>query len=216
MILLVLVSTLFSCKNDKLTNSYIYFNEPQPANVESVSCFPKKYIGVFSRDYSHQLKVESKGIIKIEVNSFDATKKQIDSLPELVFKNNIVYEKETQKAYKTVVKNDTIQWEVERIDTLFSFAKNETAKIYKSCLILNAEIDGKFQVSIIKFDFSSNKYLQLGTRKDFAKINTLLRIPFDANIENNDTTYVVLKPKRSDFRKLLRLEGFEFERIYYF
>ena len=141
MILLVLVSTLFSCKNDKLTNSYIYFNEPQPANVESVSCFPKKYIGVFSRDYSHQLKVESKGIIKIEVNSFDATKKQIDSLPELVFKNNIVYEKETQKAYKTVVKNDTIQWEVERIDTLFSFAKNETAKIYKSCLILNAEID---------------------------------------------------------------------------
>jgi len=215
-VLLVLVSTLFSCKNDKLTNSYIYFNEPQPANVESVTYFPNKYIGIFGSDYLHQLKIESKYVIKIEVNSFDATKKQIDSLPDLVFKNNIVYDKETQKAYKTVVKNDTIQWEVERIDTLFSFAENESAKIYKSSLILNMEIGGNYLVNIIKFDFSNNKYIQFGTRKDFIKIKDKLKIPFDANVENRDTAFVVLKPNRADFRKLLRLDGFEYEKMYYF
>jgi len=56
----------------------------------------------------------------------------------------------------------------------------------------------------------------LGTRSDFAIIKKLLKIPFDANLENNDTTYVVLKPSRSDFRKLLRLDGFEYEKMYYF
>jgi hypothetical protein len=215
-IFFVLMTMLFSCKNDQLTDSYIYFNEPQPTDIEGITSFPKTYIGTFGQDYSHLLKIESKYVIKIEVNSFDATKNQLDSLPELEFKNNSVYDKATQKVYKTFVKNDTIQWEIEQLDTLFSFAKNETAKIYKSSLILNAAIDGKYQVNIIKFDFSSNKYIQLGTRKDFTKINTLLKIPFDANLENNDTTYVVLKPSRSDFRKLLRIDGFEYEKIYYF
>jgi hypothetical protein len=213
---LVLIATLFSCKNDQLTDSYIYFNEPQPTDVESVTKFPNKYIGAFNRDYSHQLKVESKYVIKIEIESFDATKKQMDSLPELEFKNNIVYDKATQKAYKTFVKNDTIQWETERLDTIFSFAENEVAKIYKSSLILNKEVNGNYLVNIIKFDFSSNKYLQFGTRKDFIKIKEQLKIPFEANVENNDTTFVILKPSRADFRKLLRLDGFEYERMYYF
>jgi hypothetical protein len=215
-VFLGLITILFSCKNDQLTDSYIYFDEPQPTDIESLTSFSKTYIRTFGRDYSHLLKIESKYVIKIEVNSFDATKKQLDSLPELEFKNNIVYDKATQKAYKTVVKNDSIQWETERLDTIFSFAQNEIAKVYKSSLILNKEINGKYLVNIIKFDFSSNKYIQLGTRKDFAKINNLLKIPFDANVENNDTTFVVLKPNRADFRKLLRMDSFEYEKMYYF
>mgnify|MGYP001182264527 CR=1 FL=1 len=215
-IILGLLTMLFSCKNDQLSNSYIYFDQPQPTEVESITSFPKKFTGIFGRDYSNLLKVESKYVIKVEIESFDATKEQLDSLPECEFKNNSVYDKATQKAYKTFVKNDTIQWEVEQLDTIFSFAENESAKIYKSSLILNAAIEGKYQVNIIKFDFSSNKYIQLGTRKDFTRIKKLLKIPFDANVESNDTTYVVLKPSRSDFRKLLRMDGFEYEKIYYF
>ncbi|MDD5150640.1 MAG: hypothetical protein PHC28_09175, partial [Flavobacterium sp.] len=198
---LVLVTTLFSCKNDRLTDSYIYFNEPQPIDVEDATSFSNKYVGTFGRDYSHRLKIESKYVIKIEVNSFDATKKQMDSLPDVEFRNNIVYDKTTQKAYKTFVKNDTIQWETEELDTLFSFSANETSKIYKSTLILNKEIDGNYLVNIIKFNFSNNKYIQLGTRKDFVKITDQLKIPFDVNVENNDTIFVVLKPSRADFRK---------------
>ena len=102
------------------------------------------------------------------------------------------------------------------MDTIFSFAENESAKIYKSSLILNKEVNGKYLVNIIKFDFSSNKYLQFGTRKDFIKINEQLKIPFEANVENSDTTFVLLKPSRADFRKLIRLDGFEYEKMYYF
>ncbi|GEM_PF-754529 len=207
-----LLLMLYSCKYDKLRNSYIYFNEPQPTNVEAVSSFPKKHIGTFKWDNPTSLKIEAKYVLKVYTDKFDATKKQMDSLHNLEFRNNIVYDKATQKAYKTFVKNDTIQWEIEQVDTLFSFAENETAKIYKSSLILNKEEDGNYLVSIIRFKKIGSTYSQLGTRSDFTQINTLLKIPFDANVVNSDTTFVVLKPSRSDFRKLLRLSGgFEFE-----
>ncbi|MDD5150502.1 MAG: hypothetical protein PHC28_08475, partial [Flavobacterium sp.] len=62
----------------------------------------------------------------------------------------------------------------------------------------------------------NNKYIQLGKRKDFVKITDQLKILFDVNVENNDTIFVVLKPSRDDFRKLLRLDGFEYEKMYYF
>ncbi len=212
----ILVTTLFSCKNDQLNNSYVYFNEPQPVNVEAVTSFPNKYIGTFNRDYSHQLKVESNCIIKIEIDSYKATKIEMDSLPDVVFKNNVVYDKETQKAFKTIIQNDTIKWENKRVDTTFSFDRDEVAKRYKSSLILNKKVNGNYLVNIIKFDFSGNKYIQFGTRKDFVKIKRQLKIPFDTSVENGDTTFVVLKPNRADFRKLLRLDGFEFEQMYYF
>ncbi len=210
---LILIASLFSCKNDQLTNSYIYFDEPQPKEVENIASFPNKYIGTFSRDYSHQLQVESNYVIQIEIQSCEATKKQLDSLPDLVFNNNVVSDKNTKKTFKTIVKNDTIQWETERMDTLFSFAPNEVAKIYKSSLILNKEENGNYLVSIIKFDFANNKYIQFGTKNDFLKINKELKIPYEAN---RDSTFVLLKPERSDFRKLLRMYGFEYEKIYYF
>ena len=207
---------LFSCKSDQLTNSYIYFDQPQPLKVKEISSFPKKYTVTFNRDYSHFMKIESNYVISIQINRLEATKKQMDSLPNFEFKNNVVYDKETQKAFKTYVKNDSIQWETESPDTLFSFADNEIAKIYKSNLFLNKEIDGKYLVNVIKFDLSGNKYLQLGTRNDFLKIQNELQIAFNPIVEKYDTIGVVLNPSRSDFRKLLQIDGFEYEKIYYF
>ena len=215
-VFLAIIWLLVSCKSDQLTNSYIYFDQPQPAKVKEIEHFPKKYIGTFGRDYSHLLKTESNFVISITIDSFEATKNQLDSLSEVEFRDNTVYDKATQHAYKTILKNDTIQWETERLDTLFSFADNEIAKIYKSTLILNKEEDGKYLVNVIKFDLTSNKYLQLGTRKDFLKIQSELKIPFEATVESNDTVSVVLQPSRADFSKLLRIDGFEYEKMYYF
>ena len=211
-----IICLFLSCRSDQLTNSYIYFDQPQPLKVKEITSFPKKYTVMFTRDYSHFMKIEPNYVISIQINRLEATKKQMDSLPDFEFKNNVVYDKETQKAFKTYVKNDTIQWETENRDTLFSFAGNEIAKIYKSNLILNKKIDGKYLVNVIKFDLSGNKYLQLGTRNDFAKIQNELQIAFNPIVEKNDTVGVVLKPSRSDFWKLLHLDGFEYEKIYYF
>ena len=214
--ILVFVSILFSCKNDQLHNSYIYFKEAQPENVKTITSFPKKYLGSFNRDYAHQLRVTANCVLSIETASYQTTEKEIGSFVAFDFKNNVVYDKDTQKPLKTVIKNDTISWETESVDTVFSFAENEVAKMYKSSLILNKKVDDKYLVNVIKFNFSNNKYIQFGTKEDFNLINSQLHIPFEAAIENSDTIFVVLQPNRADFRKLLRLDGFKYERWYYF
>lgn len=211
----LLVICFFSCKNEELTDRYIYFDSPQPANVEAVTSFPEKYQGTFALNYSNRLCVEPQLVMKINITSEETTLKKIDSIPEIIFKDKIVYNRKTKAAYHTIIKNDTIIWEIEHRDTLFSFAKNEIAKVYKSSLILNKESNGNYLVNIVKYSFSNNRYIQIGTKKDLAIIKKL-KIPFTAETEGNDTLHVVLQPSRGDMRRLLREEGFEYDNHYYF
>ena len=60
------------------------------------------------------------------------------------------------------------------------------------------------------------RHIQLGTKKDFTKLKSEIKIPFATEMKENDTLHVVLTPTRADFRKLLRKEGFEYESNYLF
>ena len=215
-ILAAFAVAVVSCKDHGLNNSFIYFSEAQPTNVDEITAFPKKFVRTYTMDYSHRLIVEPKCAYIKEIETITALKSELDSIPELEFRNNQVFDKSENKSYKTFVKGDTIAFEIERLDTIFSFAENEIAKEYKSSLILNKEIDGKYQTSILKLSTVGAKHIQLGTKKDFDKLNTELKIPFETVIEENDTLHVILTPSRADFRKLLRREGFEYESNYLF
>lgn len=214
-LLFILSILFFSCKNEELTDRFIFFDNPQPENVDAVTSFPKKYLGTFAMNNSNLIQIEPQFVIKIFINREEATLKKIDSIPEIIFKNQVVYNRKSKEAYRTEVKNDTIRWEIEDRDTLFSFSKNEIAKIYKSCLVLNKESNGNYIVNIVKFSFSNNRYIQIGTKKDLEIIKNL-KIPFTPQIEGTDTLNVVLHPSRGDMRLLLRQEGFEYDNYYYF
>lgn len=215
---LILFATLFSCKTDELaeSDSYIFFDKAQPDGVAAITRFPENHLGTFAIDYSRSITIQPRKIIKRFVNHHESSLKLIDSIPEFEYRNKIIYERETNLPCKTTIKNDIVYWETETLDTIFSFDTNETAKIYKSDIILSKEFYGSYVVNVLKFNLTSNKYTQFGTRKDFEKINKQLKIPFHANVENNDTTYVILSPSRANFRKLLRMEGFDYDRFYYF
>lgn len=217
--LLCLAATAFlllSCKDSSLHNSFIYFSEAQPTNVETITMFPKKYLHTYSMDYAHQLIIKPKCIYLNEIETVITSKLELDSLPELELRNNQVYDTSSKKAFKTFIKGDSISFEIEHQDTLFSFAENEIAKEYKSALILNKKVNNHYQTSIIKFSNLSMHHIQLGTKKDFVKINNELKIPFQTLTNNTDTLYVIVSPSRADFRKLLRKEGFEYQSNYLF
>lgn len=217
-VFLILIATLFSCKDDDLAekDSYIFFDKAQPVDVAAVTSFPENNLGTFAIDYSRSITIEPKKIIKRFVNHHECSLKLIDSMPEFEYKNKVIYERETNLPCKTTIKNDIAYWQTETLTTIFSFDTNETAKIYKSDIILNKEYYGSYIVNILKFDLTSNKYTQFGTRNDFLKINQQLNIPFHANVESSDTTYVILCPSHADFRKLLRMEGFEYDKFYHY
>ena len=214
LILAAFALAMVSCKDHGLNNSFIYFSEAQPAKVAEIKEFPNKFVRTYTMDYSHRLVVQPKCAYILEIETLTALKSELDSIPEFELRNNQVFDKSENKAYKTFVKGDTIAFEIERLDTIFSFAKNEIAKQYKSSLILNKEIDGKYQTSILRLSTVGAKHIQLGTKKDFTKLNSELKIPFVTEMKENDTLHVVLTPSRADFRKLLRLDGFEYATLY--
>lgn len=215
-IFLICFFVLLSCKQPQLENSYILFSQTQPVNVTSVTEFSQKKLGSFTMNYSQRLVIESKKIYFVSIESTVLLKPQFDSIQYLEIRNSQVFDNVKNETYKTVIKGDTITFEKQHFQTLFSFAENETAKEYKSSLILNKKIDGKYVVNIINFNVAGLRYIQLGTENDFDKLNRELKIPYEAIVDQNDTVNVILNPARADFRKLLRLEGFEYESNYYF
>jgi hypothetical protein len=217
-LLILLVATLFftSCKKSALNNSFINFSEAQPTNVDAITEFPKKFVGSYAMDYSHRLVIAPKYICINEIETITALKAELDSIPEFELRNNQVFDKSENKSYKTFIKGDTVAFEVERLDTIFSFAENEIAKEYKSSLVLNKKVDENYVTSIIKVSSLGMKHIQLGTKKDFTKLKDELKIPFATEMKENDTLHVVLTPSRADFRKLLRKDGFEYESSYLF
>lgn len=208
-ILALIILTLFSCKNEELSNSYILFDAPQPSNVAPITSFPEKYIGTFGTQ-SKQLKIDLKHIINIDINFYDKTKSEMDSVTGFELKNNKVYDKETHQVYITTIKDNNIHWEVAFADTVFSFNKNETAKLYKSSIVLNKKHNDGYQVSMINFGFNEVTYIQLGTKTDYLKLKAEMKIPS----QKIDSSNVILSPSRADFRKLLRIKGFEYEKTY--
>ena len=68
--------------------------------------------------------------------------------------------------------------------------------------------------SILRLSTIGAKHIQLGTKKDFTKLKSELKIPYVAEMKGNDTIHVLLTPSRADFRKLLRLDGFEYATLY--
>ncbi len=213
--LLLLVSVLFlSCKEHVLSDSFIYFNEAQPTNVDGITSIPQKYCGTYSMNHSREMNIQSRTIIVTQIDTLQATKRELDSIPGIQFKNNQVYDTDRKIYYATLVKNDSITWKMTSSDTIFSFAENEVAKIYKSSLILNKQINGNVQVNVLKFNGNGLTEIQLGTKNDANVIQNKLHISREIIIQNSDTTRIILKPTRADFRKLLRLEDFEYQNKY--
>lgn len=214
-VLFLLVISLLSCKSDQINNSFILFSEAQPANVDQITNFPQKYIGEYSFDSTHKIEIQSKYIILKNIDSVEMTKKELDSIKTAELKGNKVLDKETGKSYDVRFKGDAICWEMDNLDTIFSFNEGEVAKLFKQSIILNKEQENGTQVSCINFKGIKGKYIQLGTKKDYNYLKTKLKMNPTIIKDKDDTTNVVLTFSRGDFRKLLREEGWEFESSFF-
>ena len=48
LILAVFALAMVSCKDSGLNNSFIYFSEAQPTNVDEITAFPKKFVRTYT------------------------------------------------------------------------------------------------------------------------------------------------------------------------
>jgi len=95
---------MVSCKDSGLNNSFIYFSEAQPTNIDAIIEFPKRFVRTYTMDYSHRLIVEPKCTYIKEIETITSLKSELDSIPEFELRNNQVYNKSENKVYKTFIK----------------------------------------------------------------------------------------------------------------
>lgn len=206
---------LTSCGEKKI-NTNIYFDTPQPIKEKNLSEIPKKYFGTYTLNYSKQLIINPKYILERIVNEDNYfTMSELDSIEDnWILKNGQLYDIYEKKYYKTHISNDTIYFETEYLDTIFSFNSNEILREFKGSLVLNYTESGKYQVSWIHFG-RVVKMVELGDLKDFDMIKSELKLE-EEKIEKIDSTHFLLKFEQADFRKMHRLDKFSYESFYYY
>lgn len=217
----VILGTFFiimmSCGEKKTFETYIYFDSAQPVKEKDLSSIPNKYVGTYVLNYSNQLMVQSKAIIRRHVEENMFTKSELDSLTAYFqLKDDKLYDVYEKKFHKTRISHDTVFFERESLDTLFSFKPNESLREFKSSLVLNYSYDGLYRVNWVHFGKPVTRITELGSIKDFEKIKLETDLKNDNYQMNADSTYVILKFDQANFRKIHRLDGFEYESFYYF
>lgn len=214
-LLFLMYLLLVSCGEKKI-NSFIYFTQPQPVKESDLSVIPKKYIGVYTMNYSHQLLVTNRTIVQKSIYEPGFPVSELDSLKgEVGFENGKLVFYKTHEEFNAKQIGDSIYYQIESLDTVFSFKNNESIRDFKGSLVLNYESDNIYQVTWLHFGALSVKKVQLGSENDFEKIKTELKLT-ENQIEMPDSTYAILKFDQSDFRKLLRMDKFDYETFYYF
>ena len=103
-ILATFALAMVSCKDHGLNNSFIYFSEAQPTNVDEINEFPKKFVRTYTMDYSHRLVVQPKCAYILEIETLTALKSELDSIPEFELRNNQVFDKSEIKVIKHSLK----------------------------------------------------------------------------------------------------------------
>ena len=104
LILATFALAMVSCKDSGLHNSFIYFSEAQPTNVDEIKEFPKKFVRTYTLDYSHRLVVQPKCAYILEIETLTALKSELDSIPEFELRNNQVFDKSEIKVIKHSLK----------------------------------------------------------------------------------------------------------------
>ena len=112
---------------------------------------------------------------------------------------------------KLVSKNDSLFWKSQYSDTIF--VNDKVLKFYKDALIVNTNNEGKIYVDIFKKENNQIRKFSIDSKEDFEKLKREIKIDFEYNYSDNNTT-VVVKPTRADFRKILHKKEFTNEMIF--
>lgn len=204
-----LLVLLVSCHNKK--ESFISFNELQPLGVEEIQDVPENWLGDYTAIDSSILSIDKDKIIQKWFNEEKISIQEKDTFSSLTFDENFVTDNQTNQKMKLVTKNDSLFWKSQYSDTIF--IKDKVLKFYKDALIINSNNEGKIYVDVLKKENNQIRKFSIDTKEDFEKLKREIKIDFEYNYSDEDTT-VILKPTRADFRKLLRKKGFTNEIIF--
>ena len=204
----IVAVALMSCKeelNEGMLN--FYFDNPQPVNDSELSELPSGFRGSYASDDNERLVISDLAIY--HENDFSETmhKSKVDSIG--IYKNGkVVFD--TGQVFNAVKRNDSLLIIGVLRDTIFKLSTTQKAKRINGQLVLSTKDSVFWKANIVSFERDSLKIKHLSTNEDYIAIQPLVK-----NLKaSTDTTFVNINPTRAEFRKILKLRKFGWEKGY--
>lgn len=195
---LLLVSFLFSCKEEAIVDD-LCFENPQPINDSELKEIPQKFLGLYKNVDSVFLKVEEHLITKYYFGKFKIHKSELDSMKndfEIAYGKLI--EKKTKAIFETKKIGDSIELSNKNIDTIFQISDIQKVKRIGGNLILNSKFDDLWRINIISFEKKTLKFKYLSV-EDLNALDSITSI----KSTKIDSVNYLLKPSKKEFKKIL-------------
>lgn len=190
---------LISC--DEAAQSNVYFDQPQPVGIKSLSTFPTRLEGSYiSADQASVLQVSDKSITR--TFNFDI-KGHKDSFADLYFlRGDTMIDRETGKNFIINIKGDSIFKHIQFTDTLFTISPRNIIKRFKGYYFLSTMSDTAYW-SVKRLSLQKGKLAigQIIDSADIAKLDVLI----DASDDTLSSSYHL---SRKQFKTILKQEVF--------
>ncbi len=126
-----------------------------------------------------------------------------------VYKNGKIYLK-TGEIFNVTAKKDSLIMTGILRDTIFKFSATQKAKRINGNVVLSTKDSIFWKVNIVSLQKDSLKIKHLSTRDDYIAIQPLVK-----NLKaSTDTLFININPTRAEFRKILKLKKFGWEKGY--
>lgn len=204
---------IISCKKAAACEECVtlYFENPQPINDSELNGFPNKFKGLYVNSDSIFIRIEEDRILEEHLWKFKIHKLTLDSTKA---KYNIVkgklITKDTNDEYDMVPKGDSIELIQKHIDTLFRFSLYNKAKRIDGQLILSSKDSIFWTSQFLSIQNNTIKFKILYEGKDLRKLDSVTK----TKGKMLDSTSYLVKPTRSEFKKILKIKNLGFDREY--
>jgi hypothetical protein len=200
--IVLLVAFLFiSCKENaagEYASVDYYFDEPQPVNDRPLKTIPTLFRGSYSHSKDEVLNITNNAVyfdyqqnIALPLSDKDSVFK----IPQ--YKDGKITYYNPYSQFDVTVK-DSVYLSGFTRDSIFNLSDTNIAKLYKGRLILSHRDSTFWKVNILAVNKDSLYWKHLSL-EDYKKISVFIK---DVAI-NNDTTGVLIKPTKKEFKQLL-------------
>lgn len=200
---------LISCKEVLNAGDLnFYFNSPQPVNDSELSEFPSRFVGTYAFDGKERLVISNFEIYS--ENDFLETihKSEVDSIDGIYKDGKVILN--TGEVFNAVEKKDSLLLTGILRDTIFKFSATQKAKRINGNIVLSTKDSIFWKVNIVSLQKDSLKIKHLSTRDDYIAVQHLVK-----NLKaSTDTLFININPTRAEFRKILKLKKFGWEKCY--
>ena len=198
MVLLV----IYSCE------PYVAFTESQPVDKKVLSKFPSKIRGTY-KDSSqvNTISVSKNHITKTSKWDFKINKNELDTNKARI-QGQLILDLQTDRKIPFTLDNDSIQFSVIQLDTVFELSKINILKKYKGHYFLNREYgESNWKVEKLTINKGQLTISKISNQFDLDQLREITNTSID-------TTYT-FTPTKKDFKKFIKSGGFKNNIVYY-